>query len=99
MSLADLAGQSLPALAAVIGLLVFAAWGMKRSGLAERLGGTSGDRLKLLATRAIDPRHRLVLVACDGREHLLAIGPSGISILEQGRDVGRDPGVAEEIKP
>lgn len=38
--------------------------------------GRPGRRLAILEATAIDPRRRLVLARCDGREVLLLVGPS-----------------------
>lgn len=45
-------------------------------------GPKSGQRLAVLDAMTIDPEHRLILVRCDGREHLLLIGRSGALIVE-----------------
>ncbi len=61
----------LAALVAVL-VLVLASGRAARAVLARR--PQTGRRLALLETLALDPRRRLLLVACDGREALLLTG-------------------------
>lgn len=78
----DLLGRGVPALAAVLGLLALAAWAARRGGIAGRLGGPDAGRLAVIATRAIDPRTKLVLVRFDRTDFLLAVGAAGIVTIE-----------------
>jgi flagellar protein FliO/FliZ len=68
------------ALAAVLGLAALLAWGLRRAGLIR--APSRPGRLGVEGVLALDGRHRLVLVRCDGREHLLGVGPAGVSLLE-----------------
>ncbi|MBW8269830.1 flagellar biosynthetic protein FliO [Caldovatus aquaticus] len=68
---ASLAG-ALAALAAVLALIALLAWAARRSGLGA--GARAGRRLVLVEVLALDPRRRLLLVRCDGREALLLTG-------------------------
>ncbi len=63
------------ALLLVLGLLWLAARLARWGGVAAR--GVAGRRLRLVETLPLDPRRRLLLVACDGREMLLLAGPAG----------------------
>ena len=69
--------QAAAALGAVLLLIWAAAW------LARRRGATSiaPGRLGIRAVCALDPRRRLMLIACDGREALLLTGPAGDQFL------------------
>lgn len=67
--------QAALSLAFVLGLLLVAAAALRR--WRGRLPGSSGGRLSVIETRALDARNRLVLVRWDDREHLLLIGQSG----------------------
>lgn len=68
------------ALALVLGLLLLVAGVLSR--WKNRLpGGASGHRLAVVETRAVDPRHRLVLVRWDGAEHLLLLGQNGMQVI------------------
>ncbi|MBY0335374.1 MAG: flagellar biosynthetic protein FliO [Acetobacteraceae bacterium] len=78
---APLATQGLTALGALAAVLLLA-------GLAARLarrhgiGRTLGQgRLAVTAATALDPRRRLLLIRCDGREALLLTGPAGDQFL------------------
>ncbi|CAH0236557.1 flagellar biosynthetic protein FliO [Roseomonas sp. CECT 9278] len=59
-------------LLAVIGLVLLGARLLRASGFAP--AAKPGARLGVQETLAIDPRRRLVLVRCDGREVLLLTG-------------------------
>ena len=62
------------ALAAVLGLIVLAARALRGSGLLLRAGAGNNGRLGLIQVLALDPRRRLHLVRCDGRQVLLLTG-------------------------
>lgn len=66
------------ALLAVVGLALLLARLAKRGGLggATALSGPN-RRLVVEQALALDPRRRLVLVRCDGREGLILTGPAG----------------------
>ncbi|MBC7768320.1 MAG: flagellar biosynthetic protein FliO [Phycisphaerales bacterium] len=46
-------------------------------------GASAPRRLKLSESLMLDPRRRLVLVRCDGREHLILLGPSGDIVVSE----------------
>lgn len=62
--------QALLALALVLAL----AWAAARALRGSRLVAPQGRRLEVAETLALDPRRRLLLVRCDGRELLLLTG-------------------------
>ena len=64
---------ALVALAVVIGLILMAQRAARWGGLAPLATGTRG-RLALVEAIALDPRRRLSLVRCDGRDVLLLTG-------------------------
>jgi len=68
-SLASTVPYAVAALAAVLGLIWLAARAARFSGLAPRAG--TARRLGVVETLVLDPRRRLYLVRCDGREVLL----------------------------
>lgn len=68
------------ALVLVLGLLVLAAWLLRRSGLGPKLGRSR--RLSAVESLPIGPRHRLLLVRRDNVEHLLLLGPQGDLVVE-----------------
>lgn len=69
--------QAGAALAAVLLLI----WGASR--VAQRRGTIrrTPGRLAVRSVCGVDPRRRLVLIACDGREGLLLTGPAGDQFL------------------
>ena len=64
--------ETVGALAAVLGLLVVLAVGLRV--WRHRMGGVPTRRLALVETLALDGRHRLVRVRDGEREHLLVLG-------------------------
>jgi flagellar protein FliO/FliZ len=63
------------AFAVVFGLLACFALGLKyikAKGIV--MPGTAGKRLEIVESLALDLRRRLVIVRCDGDEHLLLLG-------------------------
>lgn len=71
------------ALAFVLALMGIFAQIAKRAGW-NKMGmlNTAGKRLSVLEMRPLDPRHKLVLVKCDNREHLLLLGPEGQTVVD-----------------
>ncbi|MBS7812633.1 hypothetical protein [Roseococcus pinisoli] len=66
--------QMMGALGAVLLLL----WGISRlAGHSKAMLRPGGSRVGVRSICALDARRRLVLIACDGREGLLLVGPSG----------------------
>lgn len=74
------------ALIVVLGLIMAAAWAMRRYGfqMGRSLAGTGrgARRLSVVETLGLDPKRRLMLVRCDGREHLLLLGPGGDLVID-----------------
>ncbi|HET6969571.1 MAG TPA: flagellar biosynthetic protein FliO [Phenylobacterium sp.] len=67
------------ALALTLGLVGLAGWALRRYGpdALARFGATSKTkerRLKLVESLVLDPTRRLLIVDCDGREHLILLG-------------------------
>jgi flagellar protein FliO/FliZ len=67
---------AIAALAGVLALVLLAGRAARRFGLAGAAGraGSPGRRLALVETLALDPRRRLLLIRCDGREVLVLTG-------------------------
>jgi flagellar protein FliO/FliZ len=74
------------ALGAVLGLVMLAAWAMRRYGLAGIANPKAGEprRLSVVEARTLDARRQLVLVRRDGVEHLLVLSPAGETVIETG---------------
>jgi flagellar protein FliO/FliZ len=84
-------------LAAVLLLAVGALWLARRH--APGVGGARQrtGRLALLASQMIDGRVRIVLLRRDDREHLLAVGPAGVTVIET--LPATEPSGERELKP
>lgn len=74
---------------AALGAVLLLVWLAARLARRTPLAATPGRRLHISETLALDPRRRLVLAKCDGREVLLLLGGSGD--LQLGWLPGRDP--------
>lgn len=68
------------ALAAVVALIVALAW-LARLRLGRSLPGAGRRRLAVVESASIDSRTRVVILRCDDREHLLAVGPAGVAAI------------------
>lgn len=82
--------RAVAALILVLGLIGLGAWALRRLGWGIKAAGpkTGERRLAVREVLSLDARHRLVLVARDGREHLLLLGLDGNRIVES--DIGAD---------
>jgi len=76
--------RALLALVFVAGLIFLFAGIAKKTGLDKRLAGNKGGtrRLEVMETLYLDPKHRMVLVRCGTREHLLLVGTAGDLLIE-----------------
>lgn len=74
--------RSLFALLATLGLILAVAWGARKLGMLQA-NPHAQRRLKVSETLMLDPRHRLVIVRCDQREHLLLLGPTGHAVVSE----------------
>lgn len=77
--------RTMGGLAAVLGLLAFALWTVRRFDL--RLPGRvavrgAGRRLELVERTSLDSRRSVALLRRDGREHLILLSPEGNLVLE-----------------
>lgn len=77
--------QQALAVLAVLGLLAGTLWWLKRKGLAAvalgRRGG-AGRRLELMERLPLTPHHSLHLVRIGERAILIAVSPSGCSVID-----------------
>lgn len=74
------------ALGAVLGLVLLAAWAMRRFGLGGLVAPAGGQakRLSVVEAKALDARRQLVLVRRDGVEHLVILSATGETVIETG---------------
>jgi flagellar protein FliO/FliZ len=72
--------SSMAQMVAALGAVLLLIWGASRLAGRHKAARPSG-RLGVSSICAVDPRRRLVLIACDGREGLLLTGPAGDQFL------------------
>ena len=68
------------ALALVLALVGAAALAMRRFGLPG-LPGSGTRRLKIVESLILGRNHRLLIVRCDGTDHVLVMAPQGATLL------------------
>ncbi|OFX01699.1 MAG: hypothetical protein A3E78_05065 [Alphaproteobacteria bacterium RIFCSPHIGHO2_12_FULL_63_12] len=72
------------ALIAVIGMIGLAAVAAKKLGLQNGVASLNrGRRLAIVETLQIDQRRRALIIACDGREHLIVLDQAQITVIEK----------------
>ena len=79
-----LAGQLLLvllALAVVIGLILSAAWAVRRYGGTTLLG--AGSQIRMLATTNVGQRERVLLLEVHGVQLLVGVAAGGVSLLRE----------------
>ncbi len=81
-------GPAAGALALVLAVAFCAAWLMRKLGLARP--SRTGSHITVVDSLQIDPRRRLVLISCEGRQVLLALG-GGSDILLATWPVAQEP--------
>ena len=65
----------------IIGLILVCAWGARRMGLTPQIGATENNkRLAVIETLNLDTKRKLMLIRRDGKEHLLLLGETDITI-------------------
>jgi flagellar biogenesis protein FliO len=85
--------RAVAALGGVLGLIAAIGWLLRRHGGAVGMQARGANaRLAVVATQAVDARTRLVLVQRDRTEHLLAVGPTGVTVIESLPAAAADPG-------
>jgi flagellar protein FliO/FliZ len=71
------------ALIAVLGMIGAFAWLMRKGGFAQATRGAARRRrLEVVEGLFLDARRRAVILKCDGREHLVILGPAGETVVE-----------------
>ncbi len=84
MELIDIA-RIIFALVAVIGMIGVAAIAAKKLGLQNgAIAMQRARRLAIVETLSLDPKRRLAIIACDGREHLVVLDAARVSVIERG---------------
>lgn len=96
MELVDIA-RIFFALVAVLGMIGLAAIAAKRLGLHNgALSMARARRLAIIETLPLDQRRKAAIIACDGREHLIILDQSRVTVIERAIPA-REP--AEAIDP
>ncbi len=74
------------ALALVLALVGGAVLAMRKFGVAGLPGlpGRKARRLSVVETIALGPKHRLVLLRCDTKEHVIVLGPQSATLVGSG---------------
>ncbi|MBL8532092.1 MAG: FliO/MopB family protein [Hyphomonadaceae bacterium] len=85
--------RALFALMATLALIGAVAYGARRLGMLQH-GAQAQRRLKIGETLMLDPRRRLVIVRCDGREHLLLLSPGGDVVVSEFDAKAPDPEIS-----
>jgi flagellar protein FliO/FliZ len=83
MDVLDL-GRYFGALILIGGLLGIAWLAARKYGVPGVMMGTAQKRLSVVETLMIGPRHKIYLLRRDGTEHLVMVGPQGMSVVENG---------------
>lgn len=88
------------ALVATMALILLAGYGARRFNWLPNIAGGAGKRLSVLETLPLDPRRRLILVRCDGLDHLLLLSPHGDrAIAAFGQEKPKEPANPMEVTP
>ncbi len=70
-------------LLAIIGVILFLAWLVRRFGLGSIApSAVQQKRLRVVASLGVGGKQRLVLVRCDDKEHLLLVGGNSDLLIE-----------------
>lgn len=81
----------------IIGLILVCAWGARRMGLTPQIGATENNkRLAVIETLNLDAKRKLILIRRDGKEHLLLLGETDMTI-EGGFDAAQP--IVQPITP
>ena len=88
----DWPGMAL-SLGLVVGLILAAAYFFKRAPFG--LAGRGEGPLRVVASIALGPRERLLLVSARGREILVGVSPAGVSVADVDR--GRGAGLVDPV--
>jgi len=77
--------QFVAALVFVLGLIGCAALLARRLGLGHSVRKAGSRRLGVVEVLPLDGRRKLVLLQCDGTEHLIILGQTGETVIERSK--------------
>jgi flagellar protein FliO/FliZ len=83
--------RALFALIATLALIGAVAYGARRLGML-RPGAQGPRRLEVKESLMLDPRRRLVIVRCDGRDRVLLLSPAGDIVVGETATAEEAPG-------
>lgn len=95
-SLAETTVRMLLALAGIIGVIVAAAWGARRLGLASSARRGAEDAVRILSRTALDPRKSVVVLAVRERVLVVGVTPTEIRLLTE---LGGEPAPVADAAP
>lgn len=72
------------ALIFVLALMGLVGWVMRRLNNAQQGFSMKDKRLSVIEQKMIDPRHKLVLIRRDDKEHLVILSQNGNTVIETG---------------
>ncbi len=72
---------------ALMGLLTLA---LKRLNLAQSGLNGKSNRIKIIEQRMIDSRHKVAIIRCDDKDHLVIVGQNGNTIIKTDIDKAKE---------
>ena len=69
---------------ALMGLLTLA---LKKLNLAQSGMHGKGNRIKIIEQRMIDSRHKVAIIRCDDKDHLVILGQNGNTVIKADMDI------------
>lgn len=78
----------------VLALMGLLGWIMRRFNNAQQGFSGKDKRLAIIEQKMIDPRHKMVLIRRDDKEHLVILSQNGNTVVEAGIDAPAMPDIA-----
>jgi flagellar protein FliO/FliZ len=69
---------------ALMGLLAFA---LKKLNIAQSGMHGKGNRIKIMEQRMIDSRHKVAIIRCDDKDHLVILGQNSNTVIKADMEV------------
>ena len=89
--------QALGSLVVVLGLALGSLWALKKYG-RKHLPGSGGERLKVTETLALGERRFVSILEAEGERFLIALHPTGITLLSRLDGLGEIAPFAERLE-
>ena len=71
----------------VLALMGLLAYGLKRLNIAQSGMHGKGNRLKIMEQRMIDSRHKVAIIRCDDKDHLVILGQNSNTVIKTDMDI------------